>query len=103
MNSAAKARTAPCRLPTTSASALTAIASRQVSHACAENPQHSTKQRLHSAVSLSSPGLEEHDVNKDASALDGYFTLLRDRPDLFVNPQAGGIEILTDPQEIALA
>jgi len=42
-------------------------------------------------------------VNKDAGALDGYFALLRDRPDLFVNHQAGGIEILTDPQEIALA
>ena len=36
-------------------------------------------------------------------ALDGYLALLRDRPDWFINHPAGGIEILTNPGEIALA
>ena len=36
-------------------------------------------------------------------ALDGYLALLRERPDWFANHPAGGIEILTDPGEIALA
>ncbi|MGA9301929.1 MAG: NUDIX hydrolase [Bradyrhizobium sp.] len=36
-------------------------------------------------------------------ALDGYLALLRDRPDWFANHPAGGIEILTNPGEIALA
>lgn len=36
-------------------------------------------------------------------AREGYLALLRDRPDLFANHPAGGIEILTDPEEIALA
>jgi ADP-ribose diphosphatase len=44
-------------------------------------------------------------VSTDAGehALDGYLALVRERPDWFANHPAGGIEILTDPGDIALA
>jgi ADP-ribose pyrophosphatase len=44
-------------------------------------------------------------VSTDAEqhALDGYLALTRERPDWFANHPAGGIEILTDPGDIALA